>query len=950
MKYALALVNIKGLGVKTFSYLIPDEMKDKIQIGQPILVPFGRQGLVNAFCVGFSDYLPGDFKVKKISKILDETPLFSIDYLKLLEWVANYYCCDLVTVLNAAIPMKLIEKASKTEQAIEFVTTEGATMREPEWSFAHGDDQSAEQKRTQHSDVRVSKRNSTGATKRQIQVLEMLKDTGKMPLIEFEKIAKTTRATVKKLEALGCVKLTSEELYRNPLDILHITEKEPLFELSGEQQKVYEEIKQKIFNAIVPPLRGDRNLGFRGGVNYSIAEHKNTVHAIYTAQELRKRMTDAEVLLWQNIRRRQVDGLKFRRQHPIGKYIADFVCLEKRLVVELDGSGHGDLEQIAHDKKRDEFIKSQGFEVLRIWNNQVFDNINGVLEYIWNVLERLPYKDNIKTPPLAIKDGGPPAGVGQCCPTILLHGVTASGKTEVYFKLIDDTIKAGKNVLFLAPEIALASQLTKRLAKKFGTQEVAIWHSSISDGERYDVWQKLLQPIKSRYTNTKDTEKRNEIKILAGARSAVFAPLSNIGLIIIDEEHEGAYKQTSPAPRYDAKVVAQKLAEFHNCPLLLGSATPDISVYYRAINSENLFELKNRYNNAKIPPVSVINMCEHSRAAYRSVISKPLQTAITETLEKNQQVILLINRRGFSTYTQCQACGHVVECPNCAIPMIFHAKEGHLKCHYCNQISYFPDVCPSCGSDAMRNSGTGTQKIEQLIKELYPEKAVERIDSDILVKKGEHIRLLERFSEGEIDILVGTQMIAKGLDNPNVTLVGVISADASFNLPDFRASERGFQLLTQVAGRAGRGEFSGSVIFQTYNPDYYALESARMQNYTEFYNTEIAAREEFDYPPFSQIVRLIVSGENPFRAEKSAQEIALRLGTMIDKYGISERLEVLGPTSCVIERINSQYRFQILIKNKLGEKGHNFISSFINKINMPRDIKLTVDVDPLDIL
>lgn len=755
-KYALALVNIKGLGVKTFSYLIPDEMQEKIEIGQAILVPFGRQGLVNAFCVGFSDYLPEHIKAKKVSKILDETPLFSIDYLKLLEWVANYYCCDLVTVLNAAIPLKLIEKASKTEQTVEFVSFEGAT-------------------------------------KRQTEILEKLQKSGKMPLILFEKYVKTTRATIKKLDAMGCLKIGAEEIYRNPLDILRIDQTEPLYELEGEQLSAYEGIKNRI------------------------QEFLNPSH---------------------NISKR---GLENDDNH----------------------------------------------------------------------------------------------GIQQKNLTMLLHGVTASGKTEVYFKLIDDTIKSGKNVLFLAPEIALASQLTKRLAKKFGTKDVAIWHSSISDGERYDVWQRLY---------------KNDIKILAGARSAVFAPLKNIGLIIIDEEHEGAYKQTSPAPRYDAKIVAQKLAEFHHCPLLLGSATPDISVYYRAVNSGNLFEMKHRYRNAPIAPVTVINMQEYARAAYKNVISKPLQVAITETVEKKQQVILLINRRGFATFTQCQACGHVIECPNCAIPMIWHAKDQRLKCHYCNQVERFPEICPECGSDALKISGTGTQKIEQYIKEIFPDYRVERVDSDILVRKGEHIRLLERFQKGEIDILVGTQMIAKGLDNPNVTLVGVISADASFNLPDFRASERGFQLLTQVAGRAGRGEFTGRVYFQTYNPDYYALASAKSQNYNEFYSTEIAAREEFDYPPFSQMVRLIISSTNNFRAEKSAQEIAMRMCLMIDKYGISERLDVLGPTPCVIERINGYYRFQIILKNKLEEKGHHFISSFLNKITMPKDIKLAIDVDPLDIL
>lgn len=732
MNYALVLVNIKGLGVKTFSYLIPDDIKDKIKIGQAVLVPFGRQGLVNAFVVGFSDYLDASIKAKKINRILDETPLFSLKYLKLLEWVANYYCCDFVTVLNMAIPMKLIDKNAKTEFSVEYVKSEGAT-------------------------------------KRQLEILAKLQQTGKFPLIDFERVAKTTRATMKKLETLGCVKITTDEIYRNPLSIFSDIKQEPLSKLSEVQEEAYQNIKAKL-----------------------------------------------------------------KSQKPI-----------------------------------------------------------------------------------------------------LLHGVTASGKTEVYFKLIDDVIKQGKNVLFLAPEIALASQLTKRLARKFGVKDVAIWHSSISDGEKYDVWKRLYN---------------NEIKILAGARSAVFAPLQNIGLIIIDEEHESAYKQSNPAPRYDARTIAKKLSQYYQAPLILGSATPDISNYYYATNNNNLFQMLKRYNNAPMAKIKVINMQEYGRAAYKSVISKPLQAEITETLNNNKQVILLINRRGFSTYSQCKACGHVIECPNCAIPMIWHASDKKLKCHYCGQESSFPDECPNCGSDAIKNSGMGTQKIEMLIKELYPDANIERIDSDILTRKNAHIEVLNRFQKGEIDILVGTQMIAKGLDNPNVTLVGVISADASFNLPDFRAAERGFQLLTQVAGRAGRGEYKGDVIFQTYNPDFYALESAKEQNYEKFYNTEIAAREEFDYPPFSQIIRVIFSCENNFRAEKSAMEIAMRLNTMTDKFGFSEYLSVLGPSPCVIERLNGLYRFQIIIKNKLHEKGHSFVSKFFDKVTMPKDIRLAIDVDPIDIL
>ena len=733
-KYALVLVNIKGLGIKTFSYLIPDDIQDTICIGQLVSVPFGRQGFVNAFVVGFSNYLQEGIKAKKISKILNSTPLFTIEYLKLLEWVANYYCTDFITVLNMALPLRMIINTNlKTETVLEFIT--------------FGDTQ-----------------------KRQHEILETAKKLKRIKLSEFLKIAKTTSATVKKLEQKGCVKIFQDEIYRNPLNIFSNIKQEELFDLTEEQSSVYNKIS----------------------------------------------------------------NLSPSNSEPI-----------------------------------------------------------------------------------------------------LIHGVTSSGKTEVYFKLIQDTINHGKNVLFLAPEIALASQLSKRLAKKFGINDIAIWHSSISDGERFDVWQKLF---------------KNEIKILAGARSAVFAPLKNIGLIIIDEEHESAYKQISPAPRYDARLVAQKVAEFYNAKLVLGSATPDITSYYRALNTNRMYELKHRYKNAPLAKTFVINMQEHSHAAYKGIISKPLQTEIKETLDKKQQVIILINRRGYSTYTQCLACGHVIECPECDIPMIWHEADKRLRCHYCNFTLPFPDVCPECHSDALKMSGTGTQKIELYLKELFKDVNIVRIDSDSLVRKNEHIKILNDFQNGNINILVGTQMIAKGLDNPNVTLVGVISADASFNLPDFRASERGFQLLTQVAGRVGRGDFRGKVLFQTYNPDFYAIQTAREQNYNKFYETEIAAREEFEYPPFSKIVRLVISCENKFRVEKASEEIALRLRTMTDKLGISEKLETLGPTICVFERLQGMYRYQILIKNRMDEKGHDFISRFFHQIILPKDIKMIIDVDPIDIL
>ena len=731
-KYALVLTCIGGLGVKTFSYLIPDEIKSEIKIGQAVKVPFGRMGLINAFVVGFSDYLPEGIRAKKINQILDKRQLFDLDYLKFLEWVANYYFCSLQAVLECAIPLKFLQMQGQSDKYIEFLK--------------YGD-----------------------AAKRQKEILEKLEKLGKMRLIDFEKEAKTTRATINKLEKAGFVKISEEAVFRNPLEIFKNEELEPFPPLTEEQKSVSAEIEKRL-----------------------------------------------------------------------GKF-------------------------------------------------------------------------------------------GQ----ILIHGVTSSGKTEVYFDAIRKVLEKGQNVLFLAPEIALASQLTKRLARRFGIEKTAIWHSSISEGEKYDVWQKI---------------NNNEIKILAGARSAVFAPLKNIGLIIIDEEHESAYKQSTPSPRYDAKKVAQKLAELNNCPLLLGSATPDINSYYYALNSGNLLEMKRRYNDYPMAKVKVVDMREEHFRANRGIFSRALVNAIEENLRDGKQSIILMNRRGFSTYTQCMACGEVIECPKCAIPLIFHSETQTMKCHYCNYETELITECPKCGSDALRNSGTGVQKVEIVAQKLFPDCRIERLDSDSLARKNRHIEILEDFAKGKIDILIGTQMIAKGLDNPNVTLVGVINADNGFNLPDFRSCERGFQLLTQVAGRAGRGGTPGTVYFQTYNPDFFALENAKEQDYLSFYKSEIEARENFDYPPFSKIIRIIISSKNQFRAEKSAMEIAMRLREVVDKLNISEPLAVLGSVPCVIERLQESYRFQILIKNKLEDRGHNFITSFLGKIKLPSDIKMIVDVDPVDIL
>lgn len=670
-KYALVLTDVAKLGTKTFSYLIPDNMRSDIKIGQPVSVPFGPKRKIKGYIAGFSNYLEEGIKAKYIDEILDTEPLFTLEYLKLLEWVANYYFCDLPTVLKTALPQKFFEKNVKNYRKPR---KENAALQKNEENKEH--------------------------------------------------------------------------------------------KLSPEQQKVYEEIK-----------------------------HVNAQNS-------------------------------------------------------------------------------------------------------------------------------------------LLYGITGSGKTEIYFKLIEDTIKEGKNVLFMAPEIALVSQLTMRTIKRFGADKVAIWHSSISEAEKYSVWQKLRQ---------------DEIKILFGARSAVFAPIKNLGLIIIDEEHDTSYKQTMPNPRYCAKHVAKELAKLHGAKIISGSATPDVESFWEAQNTNSLFELKNRYNNAQLPDVSIVDMKSERIDGNPGIFSRTLINRTKETIERGEQVIFLINRRGFSTYTQCMECAQVLECKKCAIPLIYHSQTNSWRCHYCGYEVKHPK-CENCGSEELENFGTGSQRVEEIAKKIFEGMSVARLDSDSLNKKNEHIEILQKFQNGEINILIGTQMIAKGLDNPNVTLVGVINADLSFNLPDYRSSERGFSLLTQVAGRSGRGGHKGKVIFQTYNPQNLFLQKAKEQDYISFFEKEKELRQEYDYPPYSKIIRIIISSKEEFKAEHACLEIATHLENYIKKLSLNERIIVLGPTPCVIGKIRGEWRYNILIKNKLEQKGHDTVLGFLRKIILPNDIKMITDVDPSDIL
>ncbi|MGL4484905.1 MAG: replication restart helicase PriA, partial [Anaerovoracaceae bacterium] len=425
--------------------------------------------------------------------------------------------------------------------------------------------------------------------------------------------------------------------------------------------------------------------------------------------------------------------------------------------------------------------------------------------------------------------------------TFLLHGITGSGKTEVYIRSVEKQIEKGKTAIVLVPEIALTKQIIDRFIGCFGAEKIAIMHSKLSQGERYDQWKKIRD---------------GRVNIVIGARSAIFAPLENIGIIIIDEEHEATYK-SDKTPKYTTHDIAHWRCKEHNAILLLGSATPSIISSYRADRGiYEKIELRERYNKVKLPEVEIVDLRQELKSGNRTVISRRLFDLIKENLEAKKQIILFLNRRGHSTFVSCRECGYVVHCKECRITMTYHKGAAVLKCHYCGKREKIPSICPECGSDKIRYFGAGTEKVQEQIEKLFPEAKIGRLDIDTIKKKGSLEEVLSAFGKNETKILIGTQLVAKGLDYENVGLVGIISADTALNIPDFRASERAFQLIVQASGRSGRGKDRGKVLIQTYNPEHYAIETAAAQDYGKFYETEIKLREFSMYPPFSDLLQI----------------------------------------------------------------------------------------------
>lgn len=518
----------------------------------------------------------------------------------------------------------------------------------------------------------------------------------------------------------------------------------------------------------------------------------------------------------------------------------------------------------------------------------------------------------------------------------LLHGVTGSGKTEVYIQAISRVIEYGKGAIVLVPEIALTPQIVSRFVGRFGSR-VAILHSNLSDGERFDQWHRI---------------RMGHADIVVGPRSAVFAPVTDLGIIVVDEEHETSYKQEDTAPRYHARDVAAKRSELVNCPLVLGSATPSLESFYSAQRGEyHLLRLPSRVKNIKMPPVQVVDMCNELKQNNRTIFSAMLRNSIKDRLAKNEQIILFLNRRGFSSYVFCRACGFVEQCDNCSISLTFHFDTKLMMCHHCGDARPTSNVCPQCGSTYLRYFGLGTEQVEQDTIKAFPHASVKRMDADSTSRKDAHQKILDAFKAREIDILVGTQMIAKGLDFPNVTLVGVISADTALNFPDFRAGERSFNLLTQVAGRSGRGKAGGEVIIQTYMPKHYSVQASKTHDYQSFYRQEIAFREELLYPPLTHAATLLLRGEVETEVIRLANTIFKRLKAL--KIQRFPDVEILGPVAAPLSKIMGKYRWHFFLRNTDVEKLREFLRQAIRSNGsprIPRNIDLVVDIDPVTVL
>jgi primosomal protein N' (replication factor Y) (superfamily II helicase) len=882
--YANVVLDLQArdLRDRLFTYKIPAPLAAEAFIGAQVLVPFGNRDLVGGFIISLSDRCEAGISIKEIAEVVEPEPFFDKSYVDFLYWLADYYCTSLSDVISAAIPANFSPRVKKIVELTE---------RTGETSLSHITDPAARAilgclSESKHGTLALSALRQRCKQKGRISNAHFYRAIG---FLRQEGQIRTSTET----SAAQAPKLISTVLWTG-LEPTNKRQEELVAVLArnGGQMTMKNFIEaSKTTYATIKKLAqsGILSINQDEDVRDPLA-HLNRGNG-KTAIELK--LTDEQTAV-----------LKILSQ-----------ALDERLQASAPGPGRHD-ELGEHGTDRPASQQAHAAEA-------------GILSTEVGVL----CQGDVAT---TVAPGHP----------WLLHGVTGSGKTEIYLRLIDQTLKASRTVLMLVPEISLTPQLARRLTERFG-QKVSVWHSSLSDGEKYDTWRRL---------------RTGDVRVLLGARSAVLANLPDLGLIILDEEHDGSYKQTSPNPRYNAKDVAEERARREGCMVLLGSATPDVATYYRAVQEKSLLEMPNRVYKQAMPEVTIVDMRQEFLAGNKKIFSKLLEERLYDCLEKKEQAILLMNRRGFASHVFCRACGYVARCRNCSVSLVFHQVQGHFKnsqdeyqsgylaCHHCGFKSSAIIECPACQSPFIRQFGLGTQRIEYEVRELFPEARIVRLDSDVALKKGSHEEVLHGFAQGEADILIGTQMVAKGLDIANVSLVGVMAADASFNVPDYRAMERGFQLLTQVAGRTGRGEREGKVVLQTYNTDMPVLQWAKVHDYKHFVEEELAARKGFSYPPFSQLLRIVIYGPDHLAVERECDLLAEEIGKELEDAFPEEAIQVLGPAPCLLERLRGKFRFHLLIKNFAGDSGRVALTNFLRRKRMPEGLVMAVDVDALDLM
>ena len=948
----IARVSLEIALRKEFDYSIPAELVGQIDVGSRVQVPFGPRKILGVVTAVAEE--SGHANLKPILKVIGAQTLVTPKVLKLARWIGEYYCCAPEIALKSVLPEAVRkEDAGWRERLfIRALTVSGEFPKLP---------------------------------KRQQEVWNIVEERRELPLAELLEITKTTAATVRKLEDRGLVSITSEVSERDPYARETILPTQNIV-LNPAQSVALEKIKA----AMDCSTRVSR---VESGVARDSREPTifQSPYAPITEATARKRnLPHFEIpgstyhITWQThdklelspeARAKVLAACHFWHGNKMKCYAACVMPDHVHLLIqplpiqEADKEGVHSLSEILHSIKSfsAHAVNAEMKRTGAVWMDESFDrmvrseaDLHKTWNYIWNNPRKIglvgPMEEYayIWTPSAAAvppdvrrdaehypRDAGATLQISaaqKSSSTFLLHGVTGSGKTEIYLQALAHALEQGKGAIVLVPEISLTPQTVERFKARFSSGKlqtlVAVLHSHLSAGERHDEWHKIRQ---------------GRARIVIGARSAIFAPVEPLGLIIVDEEHEQTYKQEE-APRYHARDVAVMRGQMENAVVVLGSATPSMESYANCKKGKfTLLNLPERVDDQKMPHVRVVDM---RQAMFKEkgppLFSPQLKEAITQRLERKEQTILFLNRRGYSTSLMCPKCGYVAECPNCSVSLTYHRIEQKLSCHICGHNAKVPNVCPNekCKNPAIRFAGTGTQKVEEVLAKLFPKARVKRMDADTMKKKDDYRHVLGDFRAGKIDILVGTQMIAKGLHFPNVTLVGIIYADSALHQPDFRAGERTFQLLTQVAGRAGRGDVEGEVFVQAFTPFHPAIQFARRHDFVGFYEQEIEFREQLKYPPASRVALLTLKGRNEekvkFSADHLKRELEKKLKSLKD-------LVIAGPAPAPLLRAENFYRYQIMLRTRSMSALSRELAVIVQSLTLPDDVTLAVDIDPVSL-